>query len=30
VIDLKSNARVCQGSDAERFLQLFLSRIKGK
>ena len=30
VIDLKPNARVCMGSDAERFLQLFISRIKGK
>jgi purine nucleosidase len=30
VIDLKPNARVCVGSDAERFLQLFISRIKGK
>ena len=30
VIDLKSNARVCTASDAERFLQLFIGRIKGK
>lgn len=30
VIDLKPNARVCLASDAERFLQLFVSRIKGK
>jgi purine nucleosidase len=29
-IDLKSNARVCLASDADRFLQLFISRIKGK
>ena len=29
-IDLKSNARVCMASDADRFLQLFISRIKGK
>jgi inosine-uridine nucleoside N-ribohydrolase len=27
---VKPNARVCMGSDAERFLQLFVSRIKGK
>jgi len=30
VIELKPNARVCLASDAERFLQLFISRIKGK
>jgi inosine-uridine nucleoside N-ribohydrolase len=30
VIDLKPNARVCLSSDADRFLQLFISRIKGK
>jgi inosine-uridine nucleoside N-ribohydrolase len=30
VIELKPNARVCLGSDAERFLQLFIGRIKGK
>ena len=30
VIELKPNARVCLGSDANRFLQLFISRIKGK
>lgn len=30
VIELKSNARVCIGSDAERFLQLFIGRLKGK
>jgi purine nucleosidase len=30
VIPLKSNARVCVGSDADRFVQLFITRIKGK
>jgi len=30
VIPLKPNARVCLASDAERFLQLFISRVKGK
>jgi inosine-uridine nucleoside N-ribohydrolase len=30
VIELKPNARVCLASDANRFLQLFTSRIKGK
>ena len=30
VIELKPNARVCLASDAERFLMLFISRIKGK
>jgi purine nucleosidase len=30
VIDLKPNARVCLASDAERFLQMFVSRITGK
>ena len=30
VIPLKPNARVCMASDAERFLQLFIGRIKGK
>lgn len=30
VIELKPNARVCLASDANRFLQLFISRIKGK
>ena len=30
VTDLKPNARVCMASDADRFLQLFVSRIKGK
>ena len=29
-IPLKPNARVCVASDAERFLQLFVSRIRGK
>jgi inosine-uridine nucleoside N-ribohydrolase len=30
VIVLKANARVCLASDADRFLHLFISRIKGK
>ena len=30
VINLKPNARVCLASDADRFLHLFISRIKGK
>jgi inosine-uridine nucleoside N-ribohydrolase len=30
VVDLKPNAKVCLASDADRFLQLFVSRIKGK
>jgi len=30
VIELKPNARVCLASDAERFLQMFISRLKGK
>ena len=30
VTPLKPNARVCLASDADRFLQLFISRIKGK
>jgi len=30
VIELKPNARVCLASDADRFLHLFISRIKGK
>jgi inosine-uridine nucleoside N-ribohydrolase len=30
VVELKPNARVCLGSDAERFVQLFINRIKGK
>jgi inosine-uridine nucleoside N-ribohydrolase len=29
-IELKPNARVCLASDAERFLNLFVSRIRGK
>jgi purine nucleosidase len=29
-IELKPNARVCLASDADRFLQLFVSRIRGK
>jgi inosine-uridine nucleoside N-ribohydrolase len=29
-IELKANARVCLASDADRFLQLFITRIKGK
>src|SRR5579863_5700260 len=29
-IELKANARVCVASDADRFLKLFISRIKGK
>jgi inosine-uridine nucleoside N-ribohydrolase len=29
VIELKPNAKVCLGSDAARFLQLFVNRIKG-
>jgi inosine-uridine nucleoside N-ribohydrolase len=29
-IELKPNARVCVGSDADRFVSLFISRIKGK
>jgi purine nucleosidase len=29
-IELKPNARVCLASDAERFLNLFISRIRGK
>jgi inosine-uridine nucleoside N-ribohydrolase len=29
-IELKQNARVCMASDADRFLQLFVSRVKGK
>ncbi len=27
---LKPNARVCLASDADRFLQMFVNRIKGK
>jgi len=30
VLELKPNARVCLASDAERFLNLFFSRIRGK
>jgi inosine-uridine nucleoside N-ribohydrolase len=30
VIELKPNARVCLASDADRFLSLFIGRIKGK
>jgi inosine-uridine nucleoside N-ribohydrolase len=30
VVELKPNARVCLAPDAERFLKLFVSRIKGK
>jgi purine nucleosidase len=30
VIELKPNARVCLASDADRFLQLFVSRVRGK
>ncbi len=30
VIELRPNARVCLASDADRFLQLFIGRIKGK
>jgi inosine-uridine nucleoside N-ribohydrolase len=30
VIELKPNARVCTASDADRFLQLFVSRVRGK
>jgi len=30
IIELKPNARVCLASDAERFLNLFFSRIRGK
>jgi purine nucleosidase len=30
LIPLKPNARVCLGSDADRFLTLFISRLKGK
>jgi inosine-uridine nucleoside N-ribohydrolase len=30
VVELKPNARVCMASDAPRFLELFVSRIKGK
>lgn len=30
VVELKPNARACLASDADRFLNLFISRIKGK
>jgi purine nucleosidase len=30
VIELKGNARVCVASDADRFLNMFISRIRGK
>jgi inosine-uridine nucleoside N-ribohydrolase len=30
VIELKPNARVCTASDADRFLNMFISRIRGK
>ena len=30
VIELKPNARVCLASDADRFLNLFISRVRGK
>ncbi|HKV78196.1 MAG TPA: nucleoside hydrolase [Candidatus Sulfotelmatobacter sp.] len=30
VVDLKPNAKVCLASDANRFLQLLITRIKGK
>ena len=30
VIELRPNARVCLSSDADRFLELFVSRIRGK
>jgi inosine-uridine nucleoside N-ribohydrolase len=30
VVALKPNARVCVASDADKFLQLFIGRIKGK
>jgi purine nucleosidase len=30
VIELKPNAKVCVGSDADRFVQLFINRLKGK
>ena len=30
VVELKPNSRVCLASDADRFLKLFVSRIKGK
>ena len=30
MVPLKPNARVCTASDADRFLNLFVSRLKGK
>jgi purine nucleosidase len=30
VVELKPNARVCMASDADRFLNMFISRIRGK
>jgi inosine-uridine nucleoside N-ribohydrolase len=30
VVELKPNAKVCVASDADRFLQLFVSRVRGK
>ncbi len=30
VVELKPNSRVCVGSNAEKFLQMFITRIKGK
>jgi inosine-uridine nucleoside N-ribohydrolase len=30
VVELKPNARVCLASDADRFLNLFISRVRGK
>ncbi len=30
LVPMKANARVCTASNADRFLQLFVSRIKGK
>lgn len=30
VVELKPNARVCTASDADRFLELFVSRVRGK
>src|SRR5229473_5716729 len=30
VVELKPNAKVCLASDADRFLQLFISRVRGK
>jgi inosine-uridine nucleoside N-ribohydrolase len=30
VVDLKPNVRVCVASDADRFLQMFIGRTKGR